>query len=1423
MEWLAFSAGSTNWSQGDGRSNGRLCTKLLVILLCTVLIMAVGCRSAKASLEELRMVNGFPLVLGGKAASVYIDPNGADYDGLSLVAKSFAEDVRLVTGVVPEIVTESKMLTDTAVIFGSIGNNEIIDSLIADGVIDVSDIKGKWECYKIQVVKEPAEGIEQAVVVVGSDKRGTIYGIYHISELIGVSPWVYWADVPPVKREQLVLSEDILSVTSKEPSVKYRGIFLNNEWPSLGSWVNNTFGGFNEGFYSKVFELILRLKGNYLWPAMWSASFSTDGVTKPTANAELADAYGIVMGTSHHEPLFRAGVEWQRVYRNYGPSNLWDFARNREAITKFWEDGVKRNKDFENLITLGMRGEADSALPGSDEYNIRLLKDIIVTQKEILRKYGLEDAPKVLTLYKEVERFWYGTDTTEGLRDWDELDDVTIILCDDNFGNTRTLPTEEERDRKAGWGMYYHFDYHGAPRSYEWVNTVPLEKIWEQMSMAYDYGVREVWVVNVGDLKPMELPISYFLDLAYDFETWGTNGINKTQEYTKRWVEQQYGAVVDAQIIDGIAKVLSDYVRLNGKRKPEITYSNTYSFTNFNEAQRVLHEAIRLEEEAQKYYDLIPEAYKDSYYQLVYYPAVASANVTKMQIFAGLNALYYDRKSVLANTYAALTQECIDKDRVLQSTYNNIISNGKWRGMMSSPHVGYTKWNSDGWTYPQVRYLDVGEDYRMIVDVEGTQQAYVSGTARLPEFTNIGRECYGITISNGGNSKFDYTVETSANWIKVSKTSGTVYTGENIFVSIDWDLLMEAAGAPSESNGVITIRCGHDRVDVNVTARVIDIEGLPEMTFVETHDVVSIEAEHTADRVAKSGVEWKVIENYGRSLSSMKMFPTTVSFNNVEEAPYLEYRFYIDEDGEYQLTTYTAPTNNLSVDSRLRYAVSFDGADPVIADALPVGFKAGDIFNAAWSNAVMENVHKTTTVHTLTKGVHTLRFYGLDAGLVLQKLVLSKGDLAPSYFGPEESFYVGKIVKQQEGVRYEVATRYTVPGIIYANDLEKKEAVMQTACGRVSYDLPVIVAKEGEYNLTLTGESYGTSEVALKEGPRTLAILAWDAGIEKVQTARPINLSKGRHDLTLEVTLGNVIIDEITFVYNDGQATYPVTITASSIATGKDASNVYDGRRATSWRPAADDTAPWIEFAFAREYYFDRFVLKGVVDNVLGYEVQISSSGGDWETVYRGTTIATDKDVYIQGTRAYKGDRIRIVFTQLNGEIEISEMDVYPYINWALEDGMAEISVTKPGDRDLRTIIDGDRINPGWITQNTARESVTLTFGEARTIDTVTVVGVQESVWRGGEGTIPDADMTSAYVQRQYTVHYLDERGRWVQVTDYVTQPDGKETEPLRKVLNKISLGRPITTRAIRVDIGTSYWIRLIELEAVESHKFRVF
>ncbi|MBO4331318.1 MAG: glycosyl hydrolase 115 family protein, partial [Oscillospiraceae bacterium] len=860
-----------------------------------------------------------------------------------------------------------------------------------------SDVTGKREVFRLQLVSSPSDGIENALIVAGSEKRAVFYGLYHLSSLMGVSPWVYWADITPEKKYSLELSADEADFTSREPSVKYRGIFLNDEWPSLGSWVMSAFGGFNELFYARVFELILRLRGNFLWPAMWSAVFSEDGLSEPLACAKLADAYGIVMGTSHHEPMFRAGEEWKRICGRYGSDPAWDFASNADAITAFWEDGLKRNKGLESLITIGMRGENDSALFGSAGDNIRLLKRIIKVQKQLLEKHGLSDAPQVLTIYKEVEKYWYGSPDEEGLRYWDGLDGVTVMMTDDNFANLRTLPAESERNRPGGWGMYYHFDYHGGPRSYEWVNVTPLVKIWEQMSMAYDCGVREVWVVNTGDLKPMELPISYFLDLAYDFDSLGTAGINRIREYTLAWAREQFGRCGERAVLLA-ADILDAYTRMSGARKPEITFPHTYSLLHYDEARRVLDAALALEAKAEECAALIDADLADAYYQLVYYPAVATANVIKMQIYAGLNEWFCREKSALGNEYARLGWACVEKDREMQAYFNDKMSSGKWRGIMSSPHVGYRMWTPDSGAYPVYSKTALRDGSVLMVNTCGRYSACTDAEAvSLPPFSESGGEKYRLTVSNGGNIPFECRLETDADWIELDRSEAVISTGADFFVSLRPGVLR------SDAEGSVTVTGAGQKVVIGVSAVIRDLSDVSAGAFIEFGGTVSAEAEHFSARKPGGGAEWKLIEDYGRTLSSMKMYPDTLSFEDFREAPYLEYTFFLFDPGRYTLTVFTAPTNNLAENGGLRFAVSFDSAPAQIVNALPEGYITGSYANELWQNAVMDNIHLASSSHELSAGTHTLRLYGMDAGLVLQKLVLSSAPLPGSYFGPPES------------------------------------------------------------------------------------------------------------------------------------------------------------------------------------------------------------------------------------------------------------------------------------------------------------------------------------------------------------------------------------------------------------------------------------
>lgn len=1016
------------------------------------------------------------------SADIYVDKDGKDYDGLSLVAKSFQKDVNIVStkGANPRVVNEVSQIRQSAIIAGSIGNNDVIDKLIADGKLDVSDIKDKRETYKIQVVENPAEGVKLGLIIVGSDKRGTIYGIYHISEKMGVSPWVYWGDVIPVQKDKVSFSYESYDYTSKEPSVTYRGIFLNDEAPSLTGWVKKKFLNYNENFYVNVFELILRCKGNYLWPAMWSNKFSEDGKSSKIANAELADKYGVVMGTSHHEPLCRAGVEWQQKYKKYGTSNKWDFNENAEAITEFWRDGVKRNMPYENVYTIGMRGEADSALGGGIAENIDLLKRVITTQKNILKENNLQDAPQVLTVYKEVEDFWHGTSEVEGLKKWNVLDDVTIMLCDDNFGNMRTLPEGDDINRKGGWGMYYHFDYHGGPTSYEWVNTVQLDKVWEQMSMAYEHGIDDIWIVNVGDLKPMEMNISYFLDLAYDYEAWGKDGGNKTDSYREKWVEQQFGDALNKSQQAEIQSLLEEYTWLNGTCKPEVVSSATYHTTHYNEAQEMLGRIERMIAKAEEMKKVVPERLQAAYFQLVYYPTVASANVAKMQICSGLNKYFYNKKSTNANLYAIMIDKCIELDKELQNTYNKEMPGvgNKWEKMMSSPHVGYTTWNSDGWKYPTAKWYKPADNAKLAVSVQNKEDVVTQGSIELDDFTNINQESYTVTLSNQGGNMYNYTATASEDWVQLSKQSGTVQMQDTFEVSVDWSKVS------ADTSASVTVQSGTNKVTITVHAKVFDTSELAEKTYVYANGYASVlPGNYTKKQDNADGATVLAMKGYGKMGESLKIQPANKRYvQDVSQAPYAEYSVYLPTAGDYKVTVYSAPSNNLERDDvGIYFGLAANDGQVQKINTIDSKTYVPGTYNCAWPDDVKNNGRKTESTLSLKEGVNTIRIYAADPGFVLQKLVVSQESVQSSFLGPKESYYVGKKLTEKTAQTALNFDRFVIPGNIQASmyDGYSKYEDSCTMKAGEEHVYSTVLTEWAYYQLGIHGSSNDGAEVEL--------------------------------------------------------------------------------------------------------------------------------------------------------------------------------------------------------------------------------------------------------------------------------------------------------------------------------------------------------
>lgn len=976
----------------------------------------------------------FKIYSSGALAQILVEDSA--FEGVKLVANAHADDIKLVCGKKPEIVSSvSDVKSKSVIIAATVGKSSLLDSL----KIDVSEISGKREVYSLTYVKDPFDGVSEALVVAGSDKRGTIYGIFDISERIGVSPLVYWGDVLPKRRDEVTV--DIGDgFVSKEPSVRYRGLFINDDWPAFGGWCHERFGGYNAKAYEPVFQLLLRLKGNYLWPGMWTGIFSEEG--PGLLNAELADKYGIVMGASHHEPMCRAGAEWQKIYKQYGDDNTWSFISNKDAITEFWRDGLKRNKDFENVITVGMRGENDSLLLGKNatlEDNINVLRNVILTQNELMKEIvnpKLSEIPRMLALYYEVEDFYHGDKTAKGLKNWDALDGVILMLCDDTYGNLRFLPDETDCDHNGGFGMYYHYDYHGSPISYEWMNTNRLSKTWEQMSMAYDYGVRDLWIVNLGDIKGLEYPLCYFMDLAYDFEKYGTNARNSVEGYVKNWVKKQYGDWFEKEQLDDIFTVLNGYTKLNNARTPESMNQYVYAPINFNEGKRVYDECEYIIDLATKLYKTAPEPIKASVFYEIYYPAVASLNFVRMSIEAGWNTFYASHGSLAANKYLNCVKDRVALDYKLHSEYDRLLD-GKWVHMADSAHHGFRSWNNEDWRYPTVSEVIPVPSCKSYVSFAG-RETYSIGTYWVSspvlenrEFRRPDVEKITINIETGSSAELHYEIKCNKDWLRFERTSGILTPKEGI-AHVDVYCLRDKLSGEDVAD--IAVSCifrtddmsekdnevMYDKPIGRTTAKMKVYAGgkfdYPAGTYVDTEGYVSMEASGYTALKDGDGCGWRSIDHLSRlDTPAMKVFPSDSCFidNDTDEyisdnVPYMEYTFAVENGGEYEAMLYLSTRNPVAMYAGLRVGVGVNGAAPEVVYTVAKDYKPGMHGSAKWGNDVLEKVRTVKTKMNLKPGLNTVRIYGGDPNIILEKTVIYPDGKQPpkTYFGAPESYKI---------------------------------------------------------------------------------------------------------------------------------------------------------------------------------------------------------------------------------------------------------------------------------------------------------------------------------------------------------------------------------------------------------------------------------
>jgi len=996
----------------------------------------------------------FSLVASGSAAPIAV--SAGDYPGVVRAVGDLRADIQRVTGVQPLASDDQVPPGRDVVLIGTIGHSPLIDSLVAAKKLDVSGIAGKWETSLEQVVQNPLPGVRRAFVIAGSDERGTIYGTYDVSKEIGVSPWYWWDDVAPTHQDALYVLPG--QHTQGTPVVKYRGYFINDENPALGEWAPGMFspgkdpnypGGLNHDFYAKTFELALRLKANYVWPAVWGKAFEEDD----PQNQATATAYGIIMGTSHEAPMMRGIEEWNRHavpavrdssgnittpgHDPYGGTGEWSFVRNAEALKAYWADGIKRmvQENAEGVVTLGMRGNGDTALP--DGTGIDLMKNIISTQRQIVADVTGKDVmtiPQVWTLYKEVLRYW-----DKGLR---PPADVTVVFTDDNWGNIRQLPDQKLPPRSGGYGLYYHFDYVGGGRDYKWVDTASMQNTWDQLHQAYSYGDSRLWMANVGDVKNNEEPLQFFLDYA-----WNPNALplDKIVDWERQYAAENFGSSQAAPIAD----VLNTYSQLQSRRKPELLnreitvdptknlatdpsavvyndQASPFSLVDYQELDRATADWQQLAARAEAIGRQLPANKQDGYYELVLYQVKATANLYALRDAEFTNIMYAKQGRALTNQLADTAEARFADDQAMSAYYNNTLASGKWQGFQTQPHIDYgdvarygpnAPWQQPEMNnvalsdviFPAVQRIQLASSADMGVSIDGSDQWWPQAQAPpvLPTFSPYQTQpAQYIDVFNRGSAAFNYTITPGAPWLIITPTRGTVEQQVRATLQVDW------RHAPKGSTRVpITVTGpGGSSVVIQAVVENPDVSRGDLKGFIEANGYVSMNATDYTRAVNSNGVTWTSIPDIGRTDSGVEPFPVAAQSQTPGgNSPRLEYTMTTFSSGPVKVWAYLSPRNDVLAHGGLQYAVSIDEEAPQLVNINTATGASDATMNRQWERNTSDNVNLTVTTHVIAKpGVHTVKFWMVDPTVVVQKLTVDLGGVESSYLGPPESLQMGR-------------------------------------------------------------------------------------------------------------------------------------------------------------------------------------------------------------------------------------------------------------------------------------------------------------------------------------------------------------------------------------------------------------------------------
>lgn len=974
------------------------------VLLGGMLLLSSSVALAQVSLSQNSSgSNVFSLVGKKDKACVYYDAQ--DFEVVKTTAGLFANDVKEVSGQILGVATTKETPQKNCIIVGTLGHNEWIDQMIAKKKLDVEPLKNRWESYLVQLVRNPLPGVDKALVIVGSDRRGAAYGLLSVSRTIGVSPWYWWADAPIVKKEQLHLKVD--KYISKEPTVKYRGIFINDEDWGLYRWSKRNFekevGNFGPRTYAKVCELLLRLQANYLCPAMHDASMAFHRIPE---NRVVADRFAIIMGSSHCEPLlFNTASEWKR-----DKMGEWDYINNKKGVDSVLNARVKECAPFENVYTLALRGLHDRAMNASNDMGDRkdMLQEALMAQRQMLidaiGKPG-EEIPQAFTPYKEVLDVY-----DEGL----ELpDDVTIIWPDDNYGYMKRLSSPKEQKRSGRSGVYYHSSYLGKPHDHLWMNTVSPTLMYEELRKAYDATADRIWLLNAGDIKSCEFAVDYFLTMAFDIDAFN---FERAANYRTEWLCGMLGDQYRNEYQD----VVNSFYKLAFARKPEFmgwgyqwttdkhgrerNTDTDFSLTNYREVDNRLNEYRRIGSIVEKILNnMSDEKQKACFYQSLYYPVKGCELLNRMILDGQRNRWYSIQQRALTKELEKSAKACYDSLEIITNGYNSLLG-GKWNHVMTMKQ-GFA---AAYFELPKLRDVELAPTASLGVMAEG--EAVLKGLQSfhsLPCFNTYLRQSYYVDVFNKGATPLKWKAAVTNDWILVSKKSGETATEDRIEVSIDW------AKVPAGERILGTLDITSDRGEkesVYISVFNPTSPSLAEMDtlFVENNGYVSIDAASFHRKVENDAIKMIIIPNLGCENTAVQLGNPIAPAQRTagRNTPRLEYDFYTFEQGSVDVYTYVLPTFPISKDRGYagHEATNVETKYGVCIDEGPVMTPSTSSFEYAqiWYESVLKNCRiNKTTLHIDKPGKHTVKIICGDAGTVLQKVVLDFGGMKRSYMGPQ--------------------------------------------------------------------------------------------------------------------------------------------------------------------------------------------------------------------------------------------------------------------------------------------------------------------------------------------------------------------------------------------------------------------------------------